>query len=435
MLKKIIFVSICLILTTTIFAETKEILFIGNSITYFNELPTTFMNIANSKNDSVSITQHTPGGTGIVDHVENSQLYGTISRGIWDYVVIQPGSGESPGNSFPIDVTLRRTQTLLDSIYHYNPFTQVLFYEISYGVWGNTPENLETYNNTQSQILSNMQYLADETENFLAPVGEAFKQAWNDDTDTMLWGGTGNIHPNAKGSYLAACVFYCSIFQKPSFGTNIYDSINQDDAEFYQQLADEKVLNNKPDWRINTFNHWLDFSINQNVNTIDIVNNSVNLDSYSWDFNDGNNSSDWQPNHTYDITGNYQVTLTAQVTYNSGSQQNVSLSKEVVIDNLVNNQHNDVQPTINNVSIYPNPFNPETTIQFDIPKTGNVKVAIYNSKGQLVRKLSDKNMIKGKHKLVWNGLNDMNQKVATGIYFTKISGKENSEMLKMILMK
>ncbi len=84
---------------------------------------------------------------------------------------------------------------------------------------------------------------------------------------------------------------------------------------------------------------------------------------------------------------------------------------------------------------YPNPFNPDTTIRFGIPKSGNAEVSIYNLKGQLVKSLFKGYKEAGYHSVVWNGRNRNNQSVASGIYFSKITCEGKSKVTKLMLMK
>ncbi|MFA5498879.1 MAG: T9SS type A sorting domain-containing protein [Candidatus Cloacimonadia bacterium] len=79
---------------------------------------------------------------------------------------------------------------------------------------------------------------------------------------------------------------------------------------------------------------------------------------------------------------------------------------------------------------YPNPFNPETTISLNLPKASEVELAIYNIKGQLIKKLINTHMEAGQHKIVWNG-ND----VSSGLYFYKLTTPEGSLINKMMLLK
>ncbi len=85
---------------------------------------------------------------------------------------------------------------------------------------------------------------------------------------------------------------------------------------------------------------------------------------------------------------------------------------------------------------YPNPFNPTTTISFDLPKSANVDLSIYNIKGQKVKTLTSEKYPKGKHSLIWNGTNDKNQNVGSGVYFYKLKvGGENIAVSKCLLLK
>ncbi len=84
---------------------------------------------------------------------------------------------------------------------------------------------------------------------------------------------------------------------------------------------------------------------------------------------------------------------------------------------------------------YPNPFNPETWIRFEIPAVSDVKVKIYNIKGQLIRSLVTKNFPAGSHSLKWNGKNDRGQKVGSGVYIYRVQAGKFTRTKKMTLIK
>lgn len=84
---------------------------------------------------------------------------------------------------------------------------------------------------------------------------------------------------------------------------------------------------------------------------------------------------------------------------------------------------------------YPNPFNPTTTIVYNMVEEGNVSIEVFNIKGQKVKTLINEHMEVGDHVLVWEGTNDNNQKVSSGIYFYKMKSGSYSSTKKMILMK
>lgn len=62
---------------------------------------------------------------------------------------------------------------------------------------------------------------------------------------------------------------------------------------------------------------------------------------------------------------------------------------------------------------YPNPFNPSTTIEFSVPKTGRAKLSIFNIRGQIVRTLLNGEVDRGQHRVVWDGRDDRNRSAAS----------------------
>ena len=86
-------------------------------------------------------------------------------------------------------------------------------------------------------------------------------------------------------------------------------------------------------------------------------------------------------------------------------------------------------------SNYPNPFNPETTITYSVKEASPVSIEIYNAKGQLVKTLVNEDKTSGNYKVVWNGCDNNNQAVSSGVYFYKMQAGKYSSTKKMILMK
>ena len=84
---------------------------------------------------------------------------------------------------------------------------------------------------------------------------------------------------------------------------------------------------------------------------------------------------------------------------------------------------------------YPNPFNPETQIRFEIPYAGNVDLSIYNLLGMKVRTLYSGQKSAGVFAFKWDGKNDNNQSVSGGVYIYKLQSGQQMQMHKMILLK
>ncbi|MDY6916295.1 MAG: T9SS type A sorting domain-containing protein [Candidatus Cloacimonadota bacterium] len=87
------------------------------------------------------------------------------------------------------------------------------------------------------------------------------------------------------------------------------------------------------------------------------------------------------------------------------------------------------------LSNYPNPFNPATTIFFNLTQDSQVDLSVYNIKGQLVKKLKTEYLPAGQHSVEWNGTNRNNKSVSSGIYFYKIKTEHKTVTKKMLLLE
>ena len=123
----------------------------------------------------------------------------------------------------------------------------------------------------------------------------------------------------------------------------------------------------------------------------------------------------------------YQYGITA--VYTNGVFADPAFS-DVVVKNT--GSDDDSVPEFNNVlsANFPNPFNPTTTISYQLAEKGNVSIEIYNTKGQLVETLVDGEKTSGQHKAVWNA-----EIQSSGIYFYKITTDDFTDSKKMILLK
>lgn len=84
---------------------------------------------------------------------------------------------------------------------------------------------------------------------------------------------------------------------------------------------------------------------------------------------------------------------------------------------------------------YPNPFNPSTTIEYGIAANSHVSLKIYNINGQLVKTLVNEERMIGHYKEVWDGLNNRDQRVASGVYFYKMKTSKYTKTKKMVLLR
>jgi hypothetical protein len=84
---------------------------------------------------------------------------------------------------------------------------------------------------------------------------------------------------------------------------------------------------------------------------------------------------------------------------------------------------------------YPNPFNPTTTIQYYLPQASEVTVRIFDVYGNLVKTLVNGRQSAGQKSAIWNGHNDIGQKVSSGVYFYSLITEEFLQSKKMMLLK
>lgn len=98
---------------------------------------------------------------------------------------------------------------------------------------------------------------------------------------------------------------------------------------------------------------------------------------------------------------------------------------------------NDETPAVANVfSIYPNPFNPDTNIAFNVKKLGKVELSLYNIRGQKITTLVREEMKPGNHTVIWNGEDKHGRTVASGVYFARLKTTgSKTQIKKMMLMK
>ncbi|MGD0037264.1 MAG: FlgD immunoglobulin-like domain containing protein [Bacteroidota bacterium] len=84
---------------------------------------------------------------------------------------------------------------------------------------------------------------------------------------------------------------------------------------------------------------------------------------------------------------------------------------------------------------YPNPFNPSTTVQYSIPKAGEVEARIIDIQGRLVRSLSKSYQVAGNHSLVWDSRGNSGTVVASGTYFCQVLFNGTALVKKLVLIK
>ena len=172
-----------------------SILFVGNSHTYYHEMPKMLVRLAGVADGdcSVAVEQSTASGVSLQWHWNHQCTRDLLARGDWDAVVLQERSGGP-----------------LEDKEEMHEYARCLHREISkrgaetvlYMTWARTYQP-----GTQPEITAAYTDIAEELGATVAPVGAAWKHARNMDSDLRLHATDGR-HADPPGSYLAACVFY-----------------------------------------------------------------------------------------------------------------------------------------------------------------------------------------------------------------------------------
>jgi flagellar hook assembly protein FlgD len=83
----------------------------------------------------------------------------------------------------------------------------------------------------------------------------------------------------------------------------------------------------------------------------------------------------------------------------------------------------------------PNPFNPETTIRFELPRQMTVKLDIYDVQGKLVVNLIHRTMNSGVRNIVWDGKDRDGREIGSGVYFCRLETQTGVRANKMVLLR
>jgi len=87
------------------------------------------------------------------------------------------------------------------------------------------------------------------------------------------------------------------------------------------------------------------------------------------------------------------------------------------------------------VSNFPNPFNPTTKINYNLPRDGQVSIKVFSVRGELVRTLVDEHKTAGEHSVTWDGKTNAGSQSASGVYFYETRANGEVKINKMALVK
>ena len=228
-------------------AKATKILFIGNSYTYVNKLPTVvaLMGLAGKK--SMDISSYTAGATALIqfwEEKEHAKARTLVKKGHFNYVILQDQS-VTPCNTPEWTLTFGGKWCQLAKQNKSKPIFFITWAHIS-------PDGTSFSFDMQDELTATYHRAAQENGARCAPVGEAWRLWYTKHPDIRLHAEDGS-HPNAMGTYLAGCVFYSTLTGKSSVGLpatlshegKTFLSVPSEHAKELQQMADRAVAAEK----------------------------------------------------------------------------------------------------------------------------------------------------------------------------------------------
>ena len=206
-------------------------LFIGNSLTYVNNLPEIVTQISrlNGDNPVLVTAMVAQPNFSLDDHERLSDALQAIDRGGWNTVILQQGPSSLPENRALLVAAAKRFATRIRA----QGGEPAL-----YSVWP-ALQNFSTYD----AAVESYRVAAEEVDGIFFPVADAWRAAWRRDEDLPLYDGDG-LHPSVYGSYLAGIVIYATLTNQSAVGlpANLgIISVPANAALLMQQAADEAI--------------------------------------------------------------------------------------------------------------------------------------------------------------------------------------------------
>jgi hypothetical protein len=224
-----------------------RVLFIGNSYTFYNDLPQTFARLAQAGEQRVETGMAAGGGWTVADHVNSAETLEKITSSKWDYVILQEQS-QVPANAEMRAARMTPAARTLVSKIRAAGAQPVFFVPWAHrGGWREM--GLSGYESMQLQVNQGYVEVGQELDAWLVPVGFAWLKLWKQNPQLGLWQEDGS-HPNEKGTYLAACVFYAALYRQSPEGLEYRSSLSTEDAKVLQKIAAETVLQEPARWNL-----------------------------------------------------------------------------------------------------------------------------------------------------------------------------------------
>ena len=195
--------------------DSVRILWIGNSFTYFNDVPQMVEDMGKLNGIPISTTRVLKGGEKFSGHLQNPELHKQLEKGGWDYVVMQEFSSGPAYSTKYVSENIMPYAAEIDSLAkQYSPEVETVYYM----TWGHKNGNViqtdypldDTYDLMQDRIFTTYTDMAYENGGTVSPVGVAWRNTRKEHPEIELY-IEDDYHPSLAGSYLAANTLFATM--------------------------------------------------------------------------------------------------------------------------------------------------------------------------------------------------------------------------------
>ena len=222
--------------------ETSRVLLVGNSLTYFNDLPAMVQGLATSGGLDWDVHSVTIGGASLDDHIQDGTAVRMLANEQWDYVVLQQGPSTLPDSRTNLRMGVASFRPLIEQA-----GGRVALYE----VWPDSTWSADRFVSDFDRVRDSYALAARDVGGLFLPAGEAWRTAWASHP-TFKFYGPDEFHPSPEGSYLAALTIVGALSGKSVVGLatrltsatrQVLVDVHPGDALQLQQAADRAVKN------------------------------------------------------------------------------------------------------------------------------------------------------------------------------------------------
>lgn len=249
-----VFLAAMLLAVAALHAQSeKRVLFVGNSYTAVNDLPSMVNDVAGSLGERIACQSYTPGGCTFMQHCQNQSMT-LIRQGGWDAVILQE---QSQYPAFP-DAQVQSevfpyAQQLVDSIYAASPCAEPMFYMTWGRKYGDQTNGvifppIGSYEGMDSLLALRYRMMADQNDASLCPVGRVWHYLRDNNPEIELY-QSDDSHPSIAGTYAAACAFCTMLFGRNPEEIAFDATLEPDVASTIRMAVRAVVFDSLPRWQ------------------------------------------------------------------------------------------------------------------------------------------------------------------------------------------